>query len=396
MGPELKEHQKIVTRNVLLYASISALILSGVTYWGMEIKGMIPMIFLLFSMCNLWVLYRFFIHENLIKVYFQGSVLIFIAVVLINAFSGGIDGVFNFFIPIIVLSGYSMKKKFGRFWLVVTTTTLSIFYFFDGPVIYQMNEVEDGVRPFFIFLSLIIGTIIMGGIYGEYFIKLILLGKLKSNQLNKKNEEIEMLLKEIHHRVKNNMQVISGLLSLQSSFIKDEKVKEYFKLSQDRIKTMAIVHEMLYEESDITSINLYEYIDRLINQLVLSMKGDNCNVRLNLNIFKVYLNIDTAITLGIIINEIVTNSLKHGIPGDSEGEISIVVEKLNPPYFVLHASDNGSGMKEDSLKSKNTFGINLINNLSNQLKGKISLDSGPNGTRYTLEFEEIVKKKIKV
>ncbi|MGB1004638.1 MAG: sensor histidine kinase [Salibacteraceae bacterium] len=395
MEPELKHHQKIATRNILLYAALSTFILSAVSYWGMGIHGNIPIIFLLFAIFNLVILYRFYIHENLIRVYFQGSALIFTAVMLINACSGGIDGVFNFFIPILVLSGYSLRKKYGRFWLFMSLFSLIAFYLFDGSFIHSMNEVNETSRPFFMFLSLITGTIITGAIYGEYLVELILHGKLKTAQLRSKNEENEILLKEIHHRVKNNMQVISGLLSLQSNFIKDDQTKEYFKLSQGRIKTMGIVHEMLYEESDFTSINFYEYLNRLVNQLINSMRGEEHQITLNLNISNVNLNLDTAIPLGIIINEIVTNSLKHGIPVNQPGTITLAVEKLNHPYFVLYASDNGKGMDKDfNINSSKTFGLNLINNLANQLKGDIEFEPLTKGTKYTLNFQEIIKRNL--
>lgn len=394
MEPELKQHQKIATRNILLYAALSTIILAAISYWGINIKGKIPFIFLAFAFCNIVVLYRFYIHENLVRAYYQGSALIFIAVILINACSGGIDGVFNFFIPLIVLSGYSMRKKYGRFWLLMSIISLIGFYLFDGTTLQQMNEVPQESRPFFIFLSLVTGTIIMGAFYGEYLVKLILHGKLKTQEVSLKNDENEILLKEIHHRVKNNMQVISGLLSLQSGFIDDPEVKEYFKLSQDRIKTMAIVHEMLYEENDFTTINIYDYLERLLSQLIVSMRGQDSGVELHLSISNVNLSIDTAIPLGIIINEIVTNSLKHGIPEGGKGIISLEVEKLDSPNYVLVASDNGVGISKDqNLPGSKSFGLNLINNLASQLKGKVEMVPVERGSMFKLHFQEVVKRK---
>lgn len=394
MEPELKRHQKIATRNILLYAAISTIVLAGVSYWGMGIQGYIPFVFILFAFSNLIILYRFYKHENLVRVYFQGSSLIFITVQVINAFSGGIDGVFNFFIPIVVLSGYSMRKKYGRFWLTMSLLALIGFYLLDGPLIHEMNEVDQNTRPFFIFLSLITGTIIMGAIYGEYLVELILHGKLTTKKLRVKNEENEILLKEIHHRVKNNMQVVSGLLSLQSGFIDDPQTKEYFRLSQDRIKTMGIVHEMLYEESDFTTINFYEYLNRLLNELIVSIKGEDKGINLDIHISNVDLNIDTSIPLGIIINEIVTNSLKHAFPNGRKGTISIQVEKLNHPYFVMYLSDDGVGLPSDiNFDKSSSFGLSLIKSLAHQLKGEVEFDPTDKGTRYILQFQEIVKRK---
>ena len=395
MEPELQHHQKIATRNILLYASLSTFILAAVSYWSMDIHGYIPIIFLTFAFCNLFILYRFYKTENLIRVYFQGSSLIYIAVVLINLCSGGIDGVFTFFIPIIVLSGYSMRKKYGRFWLAMSLIFLITIYLLDGPIIKNLNEVGAEARPFFIFLSIITGTIILGAIYGEYLVELILHGKLKSKQLKAKNQENEILLREIHHRVKNNMQVISGLLSLQSSFIEDEQIREYFRLSQNRIKTMGIVHEMLYEQSDFSAINFHEYLDRLIGQLILSIRGINHKVKVAINVNNVELNMDTAIPLGILINEIVTNSLKYGNNENGEAEISISLEKLNHPYFVLYIGDSGSGLPNDiDIEKTNSFGLNLVNSLIKQLLGEIELDKEKKGANYIIQFQEVVKRNI--
>ncbi len=395
MKKELKEHQKIATRNIVLYAALAPLILAFVSYWGMGIHGYIPVIFLAFSFSNLLILYQFYKTENLIRVYFQGSTLIFVAIVLINVCSGGIDGVFSFFIPIMVLSGYSMRKKYGRFWLAMSILYLIVFYWIDGPLIREMNEVGPQARPFFIFLTLMTGTIILGAIYGEYLVELILHGKIKTKLLKAKNQENEILLKEIHHRVKNNMQVISGLLSLQSSFIDDPKIREYFKVSQDRIKTMGIVHEMLYEESDFTMINFHEYLKRLVGQLILSMKGNDHNIELEICVDDVSLNIDTAIPLGIIINEIVTNSLKHGITSSNEGKITIGIEKLNHPYFVLYIGDDGMGLplEMDFAQSK-SFGLNLIKSLSRQLNGEIEHDVDKKGLHFVVQFQEVTKRNI--
>lgn len=395
MEQELLQHQKIATRNILLSAALSTIILAAVSYWGMGIRGYIPVIFLTFACSNIVILYQFYKTENLIRVYFQGSTLIFVAVLMINICSGGIDGVFNFFIPLIVLSGYSMRKKYGRFWLGMSILYLLVFYGVDGPMIQEMNEVGPQARPFFIFLSLMTGTIILGAIYGEYLVELILHGKLKTKQLKLKNQENEILLKEIHHRVKNNMQVISGLLSLQSSFIDDPLIREYFKVSQDRIKTMGIVHEMLYEESDFTMINFSEYLNRLVGQLIQSMKGQQHNIDLEIKVGNVSLNIDTAIPLGIIINEIVTNSLKYGDLENGNGKISIAIEKLNHPYFVLYIGDNGPGFSSEfKMAQSNSFGLNLINNLTRQLNGDIELDTEKKGVNFIIQFQEVVKRNI--
>ncbi|GGW41422.1 sensor histidine kinase [Arenibacter certesii] len=212
--------------------------------------------------------------------------------------------------------------------------------------------------------------------------------------LNKKVEirirERDLLLKEIHHRVKNNLQVITGLLSLQSSFIKDEKTKGLFRYGQYRINSMSIIHEMLYQSDDLTKIDYGEYLIRLVTNLIASMKGGDSNIHLNVNADELYLNLDTSVPLGLIINEIVTNSLKYGIVNGAEGNIYIEIEKLKYPNYILKIGDDGIGFPEEvEFKNTKSLGLKLIHKLVVQIKGDIEKDSSKPGTHYIITFQEI-------
>ncbi len=173
--------------------------------------------------------------------------------------------------------------------------------------------------------------------------------KLKGHllKIQEKNDEKDMLLKEIHHRVKNNLQVITGLLSLQTVNIDDPKIKELFGYSQMRIQSMALIHEMLYQSKSISTINYQNYIKELINSLILSFKGNEHKIKTHLSVPSINLNIDTAITLGLIINEIITNALKYGIPGSNSGNLSVemIENKLN--NYTLKIGDDGIGLVMD-------------------------------------------------
>lgn len=199
-------------------------------------------------------------------------------------------------------------------------------------------------------------------------------------------KEKETLLKELHHRVKNNLQVISSMLNLQSSMIENDEIKAIFQDSQQRIKSMASIHDLLYKSSDLSEINFSEYITNLIHDLVMSYRGINHRVDLTINMSNSLLfQLDIAVPLGLFVNEILTNSLKHGIQESPHPQISVSIQKGGKKNYTLCISDNGKGF--DPIKLNNeTLGLMLIDSLANQLEGIMELNSGKEGTSYTLEF----------
>jgi PAS domain S-box-containing protein len=202
-------------------------------------------------------------------------------------------------------------------------------------------------------------------------------------------QEKEVLLKEIHHRVKNNLQIITGLLELQSSSILDEKVKELFRSSQHRINAMSGIHEMLYQGDSLSNIDYSDYLNNLFSTLLLSMKGSNSDIQFNIKVDSIKLNIDTAIPLGLIINEIATNSLKHGVTNDSDGIINVEINKMDLSNYEMLIGDNGVGISNNAGQGGKTLGLKLIKQLTKQLKGSIELDESKQGTNYIIKFQEI-------
>lgn len=212
----------------------------------------------------------------------------------------------------------------------------------------------------------------------------------QNKQLQSYLEEKEVLLKEVHHRVKNNLQVITSLLSLQTGFIDDEKAKALFRYSQYRINSMALIHEMLYHSQDISQIDYRDYVDKLTNSLLVSMKGNDNNITLDLQVPELTLNLDTAIPLGLLINEIITNSLKYAFPGDEEGHIHLHLKRTGGSRFLMHIGDDGIGFKDGiEFRSATSLGLILIHKLILQLKGNIEKNNNAQGTNYIAEFEEI-------
>jgi two-component sensor histidine kinase len=202
-------------------------------------------------------------------------------------------------------------------------------------------------------------------------------------------QEKELLLREIHHRVKNNLQIISSLLSLQSRTSKDEQAIEMAKESQNRIKVMALIHEKLYRSKDFANVEFNDYIKNLVNDLFASYKVSTSRISLKMDIENISLGIDTAIPTGLIINELVTNCLKYAFAKDTDGEIRISLRSLDDGHNELIVSDNGVGLPESlDIKKAESLGLRMITNLTERsLHGKVMIKID-NGTEFQIIFKE--------
>lgn len=209
-------------------------------------------------------------------------------------------------------------------------------------------------------------------------------------QLQSSLKEKEVLLKEIHHRVKNNLQIVDSLLRLQSRQIKNSQVAEILLESQNRIKSIALIHEKLYQSEDLARIQFAEYIPNLVVHLFGSYNTHANTVTLNIQVDELSLEIDTAIPCGLIINELVSNALKYAFPAHSQnaaaGELSVELHARDNPLITLVVSDNGVGMPEafDLMEAK-SLGLKLVWGLVEQLEGTIDLDCRQ-GTRFVITF----------
>jgi two-component sensor histidine kinase/PAS domain-containing protein len=213
--------------------------------------------------------------------------------------------------------------------------------------------------------------------------------KIAQEEITKTLEEKNILLKEIHHRVKNNLQIISSLLSLQEHYVKEDLTAlNVLKESRNRVLSMAMVHEMLYQSNDIRYINFAYYIEKLATNLFQSYKEENAPIP-KINVDPICLNIETSIPLGLIISELISNSLKYAFPDDRTGEISVNLHSLDEEYELI-ISDDGVGFPEnlDFRNVESTLGLKLINSLIDQLDGTIELDRS-HGTKFTIKFKEL-------
>lgn len=204
--------------------------------------------------------------------------------------------------------------------------------------------------------------------------------------------EKETLLQEIHHRVKNNLQIIVSLLSLQSKMNDDnDALNRLYEDSINRIKSMASLHELFYQSLNTERIDFNEYCNKLLTDLLLSFKGVEHKVVTKLQVDDIFLNLDTAVPLGLMINEIITNAFKHGVKDQEKGRIYITIEKKDDGY-VMHIGDNGPGFFNGSgFELGETMGMLLLQNLADQIDGELTLLTKEKGVHYKFEFKEVMK-----
>ncbi len=243
-------------------------------------------------------------------------------------------------------------------------------------------------------------TLVIGGFVLLTLLALSLYSRMISARRNRKElenknlelqktllskEEKEVLLKEIHHRVKNNMQIIMSLLRLQSANINDTYIQSLYTESQNRIKSMALVHEELYQTRDLTDVNVKNYLEKLVQNLI-----ENYSLKTNIithsSIEVNSLGIDTLIPLGLLLNEIISNTFKHAFINQNEGRIYVELTRIKDDEICLKVGDNGIGFAAD-WDQKDSLGQELIESLTEQLDGTIEV-SGDRGVHYVINFKE--------
>jgi PAS domain S-box-containing protein len=205
-------------------------------------------------------------------------------------------------------------------------------------------------------------------------------------------KEKEILLREVHHRTKNNLQVILSLLDLQSLTIRDKKMLGGIKDIQNRIRSIALVHEKLYQSKDLSNVNLKNYIQEVTNALIKSYEGSKQRISLILDIDNIFISLDTITTCGLIVNELVSNSLKYAFPNNRKGKIKIALHATDGKEMELQISDDGIGLP-DGLDFRNTksLGLKLVRWLAeDQLGGEVVL-KGKKGTDFLIKFKETTK-----
>jgi two-component sensor histidine kinase/HAMP domain-containing protein len=209
----------------------------------------------------------------------------------------------------------------------------------------------------------------------------------EKQKLEQANVRINVLIKEIHHRVKNNLQVIASMLRLQSSTIEDPFLQQLFAQSQSRVASIALIHEKLYKGDDLAQLDLAQYLKELFGELVtLNNVSDAIRYRTSIEP-GLTLDLNTMVPLGLILNELITNSFKHAFKGRDGGHIELAIHHAGENEIDLHYQDDGVGIPAEKLRSDGaTLGVSLIESLVEQLNGFFTVDATSAGTRYHIRF----------
>ena len=226
---------------------------------------------------------------------------------------------------------------------------------------------------------------------GELFviaiIRDIMERKQAEAQIRASLQEKEVMLKEIHHRVKNNLQIISSLLKLQAGYIEDSQTLTVLQESQNRVRAMALVHEMLYQSQDLSSVNFAKYLEQLVSHLRKAYSGSSSVVPIHLAIESVHLELDTAVSCGLVVNELVSNALKYAFPANLsyQGEIQVRLQLDEQGQILLSVHDNGVGFPPElDFRQTETLGLQLVNILvEDELDGTILLERSQ-GTSFII------------
>lgn len=216
-------------------------------------------------------------------------------------------------------------------------------------------------------------------------------------------KEKEVLLKEIHHRVKNNLQIVSSLLDLQSEYIQEPEILEKLEDSKHRLLAMSLIHETLYQSESLAQVDFSDYVERLATNILFAQSNDYERINLEFNLQPVFLNLETAIPCGLLLNELITNCIKHAFPEPLFGKISIELHDLSKKAaslrhqipgekkpIMLKVSDNGVGLPANiNFQETKSLGLTLIHDLTQQLRGDLNIKKLNPGTEFTLRFSEL-------
>lgn len=262
----------------------------------------------------------------------------------------------------------------------------------------QQSEAAQKAQQTALLLAVLLGVIIV-----TIVLWILFRNKTRSNeqlalqkgQIEQQNEQKEILLKEIHHRVKNNLQVISSLLSLQSHNIEDQTALSAVKEGQNRVKSIALIHQKLYQHEDISRVDFYEYVTELIYHLRSTFRTTS-EVDIDVDTHDLTLDIDTAVPLGLIVNELVSNSFKYAFQGKEEGKIKIELSGTEDNLDRLHLSvaDDGIGMPQGiDIDNTDSLGLKLVRMLCTQLDGEMTYSNGK-GSRFDLTISNTSLRKV--
>lgn len=324
--------------------------------------------------------------------------LIFLsALLLIISLSFGSVGAEYFFFSLFIFSFYIFRTRWIIFSLLVYLTTLFCLTKIFHPAV-AIVEIASAFVKFSYILN-IVASFLSGAVFLYFFIleheKHLKDVEKKNRDLakalvdsNQKSEDVKTLLKELNHRVKNNLQLVSSLISIEASKITDINAKKALLDGKNRIISIALLHKKFYKDEHITTVSFKEYVDDLMLHLIDIFDDKSNPVKVIKNIDNFDMKIDNAVTLGLIINELLTNCFRHGLTGSEEKFIKILIKRTNVNQLSIEISDSGHGLEKIAgINENQSFGIGLVRSLVKQMDGSISFaENGENSVKINLSI----------
>lgn len=390
------EQRKIRTLNIFNLVVIFFLLLgaTNIIFLKSDYPLLPELCFLLLAVCSLFLNYL----QKYNWAVFTFTIYINLSLFFVNEYYPFDAGAYLFYFPLVVtivlLNNPSVKDKFTIIHFIISLVFFTISVLFDFPEILNTKISPDAIVLLWYYD--VIFSIICTGFLTFMLNRLIytqnseILGHLEIEKaaqvkLNQSLKEKEILFAEVHHRVKNNMAIISGLLSLQESSTDNAEAKSLINESKNRVHSMSLVHSMLYRTQDLNNIKLDKYVSSLCKELLNSLEPTR-KINLLESYCDVEVSINKAIPIGLIINEAVTNSIKHAFPiGHSNPEISLKIENHEAGIRIT-IEDNGKGMEQSTpLEKEKTLGVSLIHSLTEQIDGSLVFLNDA-GTKIQISF----------
>ena len=332
-----------------------------------------------------WTLLRDFFKARSFLLYLVITTLLLTILIEILSLFHGVNDYFQYFFLIPMFLAILTFPKKGMVFTFVTGWIYIILVCIFGSL--SIRVIAIHMAWFFTYITL-------GVVFSSYIEKTRARTE-EAEQIKMSLAEKEILLKEIHHRVKNNLQIVSSLLNMHIRKIHDPLAIAALQDSQNRVMSMALIHEHLYKGKNLASIDLMDYVSALGTELFAVFETEKHGIRFDLNIHNVYVDINTAIPLGLIVNELITNSLKHAFREQEDCRISVTASK-NPGGLTLIIADNGVGIAGDiTLEDQNSLGLRLVRALTRQLHGTVTIDR-TEGTKFTFAFPPAAEIKTEV
>ena len=375
-----------LTLGVQNASTLIILIFAAFCFIALNIRGTLFYTLIGFSIINGINTLSFYKHQNLEVTFNIAAILAYIVVLIVSLNTGGINSAFNGIFVLLIFFGYVASKFYGNLWFIVVTLTIIALYALE----YSSFTIENSISnlnntEFNLFINFLM-IALLGGAFGLLVHKNFSRIRSAKKEIALKDQEKAVMLKEIHHRVKNNLHVVNSLLRIQSRLIKDEDVKSMFSVAQSRIVAMARLHEKIYKTDNLKHIDIQNHFTELVNDLIAT-NNLNTSIRVIVKISNIYIPINTLLPLCLILNEVVSNSLKHAFNDQDIGVINIEIQTLTTDLYELIISDNGIGYHGDLLNTKAMgTGMRLIKSLVKQIGGDIKLQSNNEGISYCIKI----------